>query len=387
MDGVFDGERYSGGGAVVLVEGGCVTSVLAGGAEPPAGCETVAYDGATLVPGLVDVHVHLCCDSGPAALDRIPDCSADEMVAVIEKSLADQLAAGVTAVRDLGDRSWAVVEWRAGGDRSGFPAVVASGPPITVPQGHCWNMGGAVSGPDELRRAVRERAERGADLVKVMASGGVNTPGTDPAAVQFGAEELRLVVDEARAVGLPVIAHAHSLNSIKYALAAGVDGIEHCSFLGPDGLDVDPSVVEDLVSSRTTVCPTLGARPGAVPPPAVLELMRRTGLDVETRGRLYADLYQAGVHLVSGSDAGINPGKYHGVLPESVIAMVAGGIPSTAALASATSHAAIACRLPRKGRILPGYDADLVVVPGNPLDDITALRSPAAVYLMGTRVS
>ncbi|TDU88386.1 imidazolonepropionase-like amidohydrolase [Kribbella voronezhensis] len=384
---MFDGEQYAGGDAVVLVDGQRIEAVLPGDADLPAGCEVVAYDGATVVPGLVDVHVHLCCDSGPAALDRIPDCSDDELDAVIEKSLADQLAAGVTAVRDLGDRSWAVVDWRGGGDRSGFPAVVASGPPITVPQGHCWNMGGAVSGPDELRQAVRERAERGADLVKIMASGGVNTPGTDPAAVQFDVEELRLVVDEARAVGLPVIAHAHSLNSIKYALAAGVDGIEHCSFLGPDGLDVADSVVADLVSSRTTVCPTLGARPGAVPPPAVLELMRRTGLDVETRGRLYADLYRAGVHLVSGSDAGINPGKYHGVLPESVIAMVAGGIPSTAALASATSQAAIACRFPRKGRVVPGYDADLVVVPGNPVDDITALRSPVAVYLMGTRVS
>jgi len=386
VGGVFDGERYSGDGAVVLVDGERIAAVLPVDAELPAGCKVISYEGATLMPGLIDVHVHLCCDSGPGALDRIPDFSDDEMVAVIEKSLADQLAAGVTTVRDLGDRSWAVVDWRERGDRSAFPTVVASGPPITVPKGHCWNMGGAASGLDELRAAVRERAERGADLVKIMASGGVNTPGTDPAAVQFSAEEMQVVVTEAHAVGLPVVAHAHSVDSIRYSLAAGVDGIEHCSFLGADGLEVADSVVAELVSSRTTVCPTLGGKPGATPPPAVLELMRRTGLDVTARGQLFAELHRAGVHLVSGSDAGINPGKHHGVLPESVIAMVTGGIPTIAALASATSQAATACGLgDTLGRILPGYTANLLVVPGNPTTDITTLRHPEATYLHGTR--
>jgi imidazolonepropionase-like amidohydrolase len=384
VGGVFDGEQYSGDGAVVLVDGERIAAVLPVGAELPAGCDVVRYEGATLLPGLIDVHVHLCCDSGPGALDRIPDFSDDEMVAVIEKSLADQLAAGVTTVRDLGDRSWAVVDWRDQADA--FPTVLASGPPITIPDGHCWNMGGAASGVDGLRAAVRERAERGADLVKIMASGGVNTPGTDPAAVQFSAEELRVVVTEAHAVGLPVVAHAHSVDSIRYSLAAGVDGIEHCSFLGSDGLDVADEVVAELVSSGTTVCPTLGGRPGATPPPAVLELMRRTGLDVTARGRLFAKLHRAGVQLVSGSDAGINPGKHHGVLPESVIAMVTGGIPTIAALASATSRAATACGLgDTLGRILPNYTANLLVVPGNPTTDITTLRHPKAIYLRGTR--
>jgi imidazolonepropionase-like amidohydrolase len=385
VDGVFDGVEYSGGGAVVLVEGRKVVEVLPGGAE--VACEVVSYPGATLLPGLIDVHVHLCCDGGPGALDRIPESSDDEMVAVIEQSLAIHLAAGVTAVRDLGDRSWAVVEWRRPTNGEGFPAVVASGPPITVPRGHCWNMGGEVSGLDELRNAVRERAERGADLVKIMASGGVNTPGTDPAAVQFGDDELRVVVEEARAVGLPVVAHAHSLQSIKHALAAGVAGIEHCSFLSTNGIDVEESVVDELVFSRTTVCPTLGILPGAVPPPAVQEMLRRTGTDLESRNKLFARLHRAGVHLISGSDGGISPGKPHGLLPESLIAMVNGGVSAAHALTSATADAATACLLPTKGRILPGYDADLVITQDNPLDDITTLRNPTAVYLMGARRS
>jgi imidazolonepropionase-like amidohydrolase len=264
---------------------------------------------------------------------------------------------------------------------------VASGPPITVPRGHCWNMGGAVNGTDELRRAVAERAERGADLVKIMASGGVNTPGTDPAAVQFSAEELRVVVEEAHARGLPVTAHAHSLEAIKNALAAGMDGIEHCSFVTASGLDVVDSVVAELVAARTTVCPTLGFKPGVTLPPAVLEMMRRTGKDYEARCRMMGDLHAAGVRMVTGSDAGINPAKAHGILPEAVVGLVLGGVSPTDALATTTSLAAAACGLASQtGRIAPGYTADLLLVTGNPTTDITALHNIQATYLRGTRV-
>jgi imidazolonepropionase-like amidohydrolase len=384
---VFDGERYSAEGAVVIVEGTQILSVDSLGTAVPAGCDFVRYEGATLMPGLIDAHVHLCCDSGPGALERIADFSNDELTGVIEDSLRAHLATGVTTVRDLGDREWAVVEWRSRHRDRMLPAVVASGPPITVPHGHCWNMGGAVEGVDELRRAVAERAERGADLVKIMASGGVNTPGTDPAAVQFSAEELQVVVEESHNRGLPVTAHAHSVQAIKNALVAGVDGIEHCSFITANGLDVVDSIVADLVASGTTVCPTLGVKPGATPPPAVLEIMRRTGTDYEARARMTGALHAAGVRLVTGSDGGINPGKSHGVLPEAVIGLVLGGVSPIDALATATSLAAAACGLAdQTGRIAPGYTADLLVVTGNPTTDITALHNIQATYLRGNRV-
>jgi imidazolonepropionase-like amidohydrolase len=247
-------------------------------------------------------------------------------------------------------------------------------------------MGGAVEGVDALRRAVAERAARGADVVKIMASGGVNTPGTDPAATQFTTDELRVVVEESRIHGLPVVAHAHSLDAIKYALAAGVDGIEHCSFITADGMHADETVIAELANTGTPVCPTLGVVPGVTPPPAVLEIMRRTGADYQTRTRLFAGLHASGVRLISGSDAGINPGKAHGILPEAVIGLVEGGVTPTAALSTATSQAAAALNLPTKGHVHPGADADLLLVPGNPTTDITTLRSPTALYLHGTRV-
>jgi imidazolonepropionase-like amidohydrolase len=384
---VFDGEVYSADGVVLVIEGPRILSVDPIGTALPPGCELVRYQGATLLPGLIDTHVHLCCDSGPGALDRIPDFSADELAGVIEDSLRAQLATGVTTVRDLGDREWAVLDWRSRHRDRLLPTVIASGPPITIPQGHCWNMGGAVEGIDELRHAVAERAERGADIVKIMASGGVNTPGTEPAVVQFSTEELRVVVEESHARGLPVTAHAHSLQAIKNALAAGVDGIEHCSFITADGLDVVDSVVAELVTTRTTVCPTLGVKPGATPPPAVLEVMRRTGTDYEGRCRMVGALHAAGVHLVTGSDSGINPGKAHGILPEAVFGLVLGGVSPIDALATATSLAAAACGLGgQTGRIAPGYTADLLVVTGNPTTDITALHNIQATYLRGSRV-
>src|SRR5688572_24652065 len=177
----FDGLRVHSEGALVLVEDQIIVGVEPASAAAPADCEVVDFPDGTLLPGLIDTHVHLCGDSGPRALDQVPELSADALRRVIETAEQQHLRAGVTAVRDLGDHQWAVLDRvaadRTGSDRTGSdggrPTVVGSGPPITSPGGHCWSMGGEAAGEDELRRAVRERAERGAAVVKIMASGGV----------------------------------------------------------------------------------------------------------------------------------------------------------------------------------------------------------------------
>ena len=233
---------------------------------------------------------------------------------------------------------------------------------------------------------MRERAERGADLVKIMASGGGNTPGTDAARPQFGVEELRVVVDQAHALGLSVTAHAHALAAIENALAAGVDALEHCTFITETGVRVSHTVVARLVASGIPVCPTLGIAAGATPPPAVLEMMRKAGMSYDSQVRTAGELHRAGVRVVSGSDGGISPGKPHGIAPDAVIHLVDGGVSASDALACATSLAAAACGVAdRKGRIGAGLDADLLLVDGDPLADITALRHVRAVYLRGRR--
>jgi imidazolonepropionase-like amidohydrolase len=382
---VFGGEQVLPDARVVLVESGRILGVQPHGMALPGGCAVADHPGATLLPGLIDTHVHLCGDSGLGALDRLPTFSDEELNAVIEDALCVHLAAGVTTVRDLGDRRWAVVDWR---DRNqattAAPTVLASGPPITSPRGHCWNMGGEAQGAHALRRAVRERAERGVDIVKIMASGGANTQGTDATRPQFTVEELRVVVDEAHAAGLGVTAHAHPLTAIRDALAAGVDAIEHCTFITATGIQVPDRVVAALAESAIPVCPTLGAAPGVIPSPAVLEFKRKAGLTDQARAQTVGRLHRAGVRLVSGSDGGITPGKRHGILPEAVSVLVDGGVSPSDALASATARAAVACGVgDRKGRVAAGFDADLLIVEGDPIADIGALRRVDAVYVGG----
>ncbi|ALV31174.1 hypothetical protein AS200_03175 [Streptomyces sp. CdTB01] len=380
---IFDGRSLDRDAGVVFVEGDRIVGVESSGYDIPSGCAILDRPGGTLLPGLIDAHVHLVGDSGPGALERLPGFSPDDLSRTIEQSLRVQLATGVTTVRDLGDKAWSVVDWRAR-PRAGLPTVLASGPPITSRGGHCSTMGGEVSGMDELRAAVRERAERGADIVKIMASGGMTTPGTAVDQGQFTAEELTAVVAEAHAVGLPVTAHAHALISIRDAIAAGVDGIEHCTFLTADSVYVPDDAVAALAAQGIVVCPTIGRAPDAVPPPHLLERLLKAGMDLESRARQVAHAHRAGVTIISGTDGGINPGKPHGILPRAIADLVAGGMAPADALASATSTAADACGLgDRKGHIRVGHDADLIVVDGDPLSDISALRRLDSTILAG----
>jgi imidazolonepropionase-like amidohydrolase len=386
----FDGDHAIQGGALVLVDGGQIVGVEPGSAASPQGWPVVGVPGATLLPGLIDAHVHLCGDSQDGALERLPGHSDTELDQIIERALGHQLAAGVTTVRDLGDRRWAAVEWRdrlaAGNGGPAFPTIVASGPPITSPGGHCWHMGGQAQGPAQLRQAVRERAERRVDVIKIMASGGNTTPGTDIMACQFTLEELRVVVEEAHRHNLLVTAHAHGLPAVEQAVAAGVDGIEHGSCLTPTGLQQPVGLLEALATRQTVVCPTVGWAPGVplTAPPAVVARMAQAGITPDAFRAAIARAHRAGVGLVAGSDAGIAPTKPHGVLPETLVALVGAGVPATEALAMATSKAAQACGLgDRKGRLRAGYDADLLLVDGDPLADIGALRRTSKVMLHG----
>lgn len=386
-DTAFDGERIMSGGALVLIEGNTVTAVESGSAPAPDGCEVTYLPGTTLLPGLIDTHTHLCGDGGPRALDQLPELSPDEVDAIIGASLQAQLAAGVTAVRDLGDHQWAAVDRRSRSLSDSEPTIVAAGPPITIDRGHCWSMGGVAVGVDGLRDAVRERAERGADVVKIMTSGGAMTVGTDIMACQFTLEELRAVVDEAHSVGLPITAHAHGVPAVEQCLDAEVDGIEHCSCLTPNGFHTTPELASRLATSEILVCPTLGRTPGVEEPPQIKALMERTGITWEQRLEQVRPLYEAGVILVSGADSGINPGKRHGVLPEAIIDLLACGVPADVALVSATSLAAKACGLAdRTGRLRAGLDADLLIVDGDPTADLTALRNVRTVVSRGREV-
>jgi imidazolonepropionase-like amidohydrolase len=294
---------------------------------------------------------------------------------------AAQLAAGVTTVRDLGDRDYLSLAFRATATGP-LPTIVAAGPPITSAGGHCHFLGGTASGVEGIRAAIDEHAQRGADVIKVMASGGMMTAGTVVHQSQFSPAELRFLVTEAHHHGLPVTAHAHALSAIVDAVAAGVDGIEHCAFRTADGVHAPDDVVGAIVARRIVVGATMGLHPveGLVPPP---ELMRHMPAMLAAIGRLIRD----GAVVVAGTDAGIAPVKPHGVLPLGLAQLTELAMTPVEALRAGTHVAAQVCGLgDRKGRVAPGYDADLLAVAGNPLVDIADLRRPVAVLVGGRSV-
>jgi imidazolonepropionase-like amidohydrolase len=190
------------------------------------------------------------------------------------------------------------------------------------------------------------------------------------------------VVDEAHRLGLPVTAHAHGTSAIRDALDAGVDGVEHVSFWSADGIDDPGDLVRRIVDSRVAVGITSGVvpAPGVAPPPAVA--MRLPRIIANTR-----ILYEAGANIILGTDAGIGPPKPHDVLRYALAQTAQIAMQPVVALRMATSTAAAACGLAdRKGRLAPGFDADILAVDGNPLTDLSALHGIRAVFARGIQV-
>jgi imidazolonepropionase-like amidohydrolase len=221
-----------------------------------------------------------------------------------------------------------------------------------------------------------------------MASGGVLTPGTDLTACQFALEELQALVDEAHRLGLPVTAHAHGLAAVERSVAAGVDGIEHCSCLTPSGIRLPAELATRLAADHVDVCPTVGSLPGVDPPPHVQARMAAVGVTIEQHLLHVADLHRAGVSLLAGTDAGIGPTKRHGQVAYAVADLVGPcGVPLEDALTAATARAARACGLgDRTGRLAAGYDADLLIADGDVRADVTALQRPRVVVARGREV-
>jgi imidazolonepropionase-like amidohydrolase len=395
---MFDGERFSTGGSTVFIDAGRIVAVEPGFPDVGDGSQVLQFDDATVLPGLIDAHVHLVADSEMGALDRVAGYTDDELDAVMTQGLHRQLAAGVTVVRDLGDRRYSAVgrrdRQRSGGALEPEPTILAAGPPLTTPGGHTFSLGGEVAGRAAISAAIAERKERGVDVVKVMASGGNTTPGTDVLRTQFTGEELTHIVDLAHAAGLPVTAHAHGLPAVEQAVDAGVDGIEHCTCLTATGFDLPDVLIERIAARGIAVS-------GVIPPPPVTDvdamppviraLMARLGLTPAEfralRAEMIGRLHRGGVRMVTGIDSGLTPWLAHGRVRAGVSFLTEAGCTPAAALSASTSLAADVCGLgKRKGLLRSGFDADVIVVGGNLQSDLGALADVRAVVLGGLPV-
>jgi imidazolonepropionase-like amidohydrolase len=373
------GERVEHG--AVLVEGGSVIAV--GPREellvraPDA--RELTHPGGTIIPGLINAHVHLAFDPRPDRLERLLDDRPPErIVLAVAGHAAELLASGVTTVRDLGDRHGLAITLReavAAGELAG-PRILAAAAPLTPPGGHCWFLGGEVDGPEDIRRMVARNADAGADVIKVMVSGGHLTEGGaamwEP---QFDVGQLSVAVTEAHRFGLPVAAHAHGTGSIRTCVDAGVDTIEHCTWLTGRGVfEPDERTARDIADRGIAVC-TANSNDWR---PMATAMGPERAQRIVGRVRWLAD---RGVRLITGTDAGMAPFDNFG---SALRGFAEYGFTPAEIIEMATVSTADALGLGRvTGRLAAGYDADLVVLDGDPLTDLTALDRPELVLARG----
>lgn len=339
-------------------------------------------DGLTLIPGLIDAHVHMCLDpdvKDPLAHDLLaPEIHIEQML----ERAKQMLLAGITTARDLGGSRWLELEVRDmihRGEKIGT-RLLCAGQPVTSVQGHCHFWGGEADSIDAAIRVVERQVERGVDLIKIMATGGNITPGSSPLNAQFSELEMQAIVQAAKQHGHRVAAHCHGTEGISNAARSGVTTIEHCSWVGEAGWarNYQQDVVETIVANHVWVSPTINAG-----------WQRYVGTR-EFEGLIrdnYAKMRTAGVKLIASTDAGI-PNVRHQDLPKAlpVFAHFA-GLSSVEVLRAATSDCADALGLGATiGRIAPGFEADLVAYEGNPLEDLSVLSHPVMVIARGRRV-
>jgi len=390
------GDRLSHAPVTVRIEAGRIAALQPGPGEAATrGARVLELDGAVLMPGLIDAHVHLGLDPALRSPREQLALPRERRRAAMAARASAMLRAGITTARDLGwgDGLDLALRDDIAAGRTPGPRLLCAAQPVTSPGGHCHFWGGEARGPAGVEAVVRRQLARGADWIKVMATGGVFTRRSRPGAPQLRSDELRAAVEAAAAGGRWVAAHCHGTEGVRRAAAAGVRTVEHCSFAGDGGFgaDLDAAVVE-LLGERARagalwVSPTVNAGWGRhLPPgaPGATEASRGPTAFGLRMVRVLRTLRGAGVPLVASTDAGI-PGVEAWRLPEAlaVLADLAGMRP-VEALRAATSEAARALEIgDETGALAVGRAADLLAVDGDPLADLGCLRRPRLVVARG----
>jgi imidazolonepropionase-like amidohydrolase len=371
-----DGARQ----ADVAVEEGEVVEV----GDVSGGDRTVDAEGAYVAPALIDSHVHLAFDARPDSSGyRDDSVAADAYRAAANcRTLAE---AGVGAVRDLGAPATVALDARdavADGTLRG-PRVRAAGQNVVMTGGHGHWFGREADGPDEVRKAVREQLKAGADVVKCMATGGVLTEGAEVGAPELTPAELEALVETAHDAGVPTAAHAHGTEGIKNAVRAGIDSVEHGTFM-------DREAAEMMAERGTRWVPTAKALHGIVEAGTEGGIPEFAVRKAERAAEAFEDAFDhvtaAGVEVAMGTDAG-TPFNRVADVPEELSLMVEHGLAAETAFEAATAGSADLLGLDDAGRVSAGARADVVVLPADPREEPSAYGSPETVLVDGEVVA
>ena len=379
---IFDGTAGNYRSDIAILTEGQQIVALVPRSEVPSGYQTLDMGTLTLLPGLIDCHVHLVWNGSHDPKVIMLRESAEKTAIRALLHAFEELMHGVTTVRDVGGPYKVTLAVRDAIREGLFigPRILAAGLAIEMTGGHARDLGLEVDGPHEARKGVRTMLRAGVDLIKLMATGGVYTEGEEPGSPQLTVEEMSAAVEEAHKAGRKVAAHAEGLQGILNAIDAGVDTIEHGNFL-------DEEAAQRMVAGGQVLVPTLSpfyrmaqlGTAGGIP-----EYAARKAKQVVSGSFHAIDLAKKyGIPIATGTDDG-SPRLPHGVLVYELELLVHAGLSPLEALNSATAVAAKACGLSDQvGTLEPGKSADFVGVSGDPLHDISALRNIDTVVIQG----
>jgi len=365
----------------IVIEGDRIVSVgPAAGVQAVSGEQRIDLSGSTVLPGLIDVHTHLTGNPELIGYQSL-GVSVPRQALFGAKNARITLDAGFTTVRNVGASGYSDVALREAIDAGDVPGprLLASGPPLGITGGHCdenllpseyrQSADGVADGVAGVQRRLREVIKYGADVIKFCATGGVLSKGDDPKASQYTQEEMRALVTDAHRLGRRVAAHAHGGEGIRWAVEAGVDSIEHGSY-------IDDAGIAAMKAKGTYLVPTLYLADWFLAnaerlriPPFILAKARQVMPDAE---RLIARAIKAGVKIAYGTDSSVYP---HGLNGRQFAVFVRLGMPPAQAIQTATWNAAdLLGWSDRVGTVAAGHFADLVAVEGDPTQDVTLLE-------------
>jgi imidazolonepropionase-like amidohydrolase len=344
--------------------------------------QTVDVQGKYLVPGLINAHTHIvmAADGRERAGQ---DVTLDTLVAL--QNLQDAIASGVTTIRDAGstDNIDLKLATKIRQQRLQLPDIIGSGAALTMTGGHGSKIGMEVDGVDEVRKAARWNLKHGAQTIKLMATGGVSLDGEQPTDEQLSVEELTAAVLEAHHKGKPAMAHAQGTQGIKNAILAGVDSVEHAVYL-------DDETIQMLLDTDTAIVPTMAA------PWQMLQhkddipayMYDKASALWEAHQQSIRDAAAAGVNVVMGTDAGTSYNDFKsGPGVEIRLLASVGMTPEQVLLASTVRGAELLGIAERVGELVPGKDADMLILDRDPLQDLAVLTDAPRVIKRGQTVT